>query len=188
MFRQITRRGDLSGLTTRPSCFIPMPLNRYFTSNPDSNSPMTGIRANHNFDQQKLFQYLSANGIDGFNNSTLCTVKQFSHGQSNPTFMIIGDNGKKFTVRKQPPGLPCPHYLLLTCLGNLLPGAHAVDREYAVMTALRNTNVPIPTTRLFCNDKDIIGSPFFVYGTLIPSSSSFSLFTSDVRFCGGTVL
>jgi hypothetical protein len=110
MFRQITRRGDLSGLPTRPSCFIPMPLNRYFTSNPDSNSPMTGIRANHNFDQQKLFQYLSANGIDGFNNSTLCTVKQFSHGQSNPTFMIIGDNGKKFTVRKQPPGLPCPHY------------------------------------------------------------------------------
>jgi aminoglycoside phosphotransferase (APT) family kinase protein len=81
-----------------------------------------------------------------------------------------------------------PTTLLLTCQGNLLPGAHAVDREYAVMTALRNTNVPIPTTRLFCNDKDIIGSPFFVYGTLIHSSSSFSLFTSDARFCGGTVL
>jgi aminoglycoside phosphotransferase (APT) family kinase protein len=65
---------------------------------------MTGVRANHTFDQQKLFQYLSANGIDGFENDTLCKIQQFSHGQSNPTFMIIGDNGKKFTVRKQPPG------------------------------------------------------------------------------------
>jgi hypothetical protein len=84
---------------------------RLFSSNSSSSAPMTGIRSNHIFDQEKLFQYLSANGIDGFHSSANCTVQQFSHGQSNPTFMILGDKGKKYTVRKQPPGHPL--FLLL---------------------------------------------------------------------------
>lgn len=73
-------------------------------------------------------------------------------GQSNPTFMVTTSEGKKFTVRKQPPG-------------KLLPGAHAVDREYFVMEALKHTNVKVPNCRLFCNNTSVIGSPFFVYGT-----------------------
>jgi aminoglycoside phosphotransferase (APT) family kinase protein len=44
-------------------------------------------------------------------------------GQSNPTFMVTSGDGATYTVRKQPPG-------------KLLPGAHAVDREYQVMKAL----------------------------------------------------
>lgn len=48
----------------------------------------------------------------------------FTTGQSNPTFMVTSGDGVTYTVRKQPPG-------------KLLPGAHAVDREYQVMTALR---------------------------------------------------
>jgi acyl-CoA dehydrogenase family member 10 len=116
-----------------------------------SNSPVTGVRSNHVFEEQNLFKYLASSGIEGFSSPDKVSVKQFSHGQSNPTFMVTSSEGKKFTVRKQPPG-------------SLLPGAHAVDREYAVMTALKKSNVPIPTTRLFCDDKSIIGSPFFVYG------------------------
>lgn len=74
------------------------------SSSSESSAPMTAVRANHTFNQQKLFQYLSGNDLDGFHDLARCTVQQFSHGQSNPTFMIIGDNGKKYTVRKQPPG------------------------------------------------------------------------------------
>ena len=108
-------RGSLSGhlsLTSSPysaSLIRSLSSFRSFTTEAETNAPMTGVRSNHQFDQQKLFQYLSSNGIEGFNNATQCTIKQFSHGQSNPTFMIVAGNGKKFTVRKQPPGLlPLP--------------------------------------------------------------------------------
>ena len=52
-------------------------------------------------------------------------------------------------MRKKPPG-------------ELLPSAHAVDREYRVMSALADTEVPVPETYLFCADESIIGTPFFV--------------------------
>ena len=81
-------------------------------------------------------------------------MKQFSHGQSNPSFMISSADGKQYTVRKQPPG-------------KLLAGAHAVDREYTVMTALNSTNVPVPRTQLYCDDASVLGSPFFVYGKYV---------------------
>src|SRR5690606_28952537 len=51
-------------------------------------------------------------------------------------------------LRKQPP--------------NALPSAHAVDREYRIMTALANTDVPVPRTILYCPDRDIIGTPFYM--------------------------
>lgn len=115
-----------------------------------SDAPMTDVRGNHKFDEKLLCQYLNSKGLSGFANNTM-TVKQFSHGQSNPSFMIADANGKRFTVRKQP-------------AGKLLPGAHAVDREYQVMTALKKSNVAVPATRLYCEDPSVLGSPFFVYG------------------------
>jgi len=70
-------------------------------------------------------------------------------GQSNPTYFVTFDGGGRYVLRKQPPG-------------ELLPSAHAVDREYRVMTALYGTEVPVPRTLLFCDDRGIVGTPFYV--------------------------
>jgi len=69
-------------------------------------------------------------------------------GQSNPTYYVDYDN-KALVLRKQPPG-------------ELLPSAHAVDREYHVMAALAATDVPVPRMVLFHPDRDIVGTPFLV--------------------------
>jgi aminoglycoside phosphotransferase (APT) family kinase protein len=104
------------------------------------------------FNHQNLFSYLCSNadinkGMDAVENWSL---SQFTHGQSNPTFVLNYRGKKTLVVRKQ------PH-------GQLLKGAHAVDREFRVMTALLSTHVPVPRTRLYCDDVSIIGTPFFVY-------------------------
>ncbi|MGH1358498.1 MAG: phosphotransferase family protein [Burkholderiaceae bacterium] len=97
------------------------------------------------FDVEALQHHLGHN-LDGF--SGTLQVTQFTAGQSNPTYRLqAGD--KKYVLRKKPPG-------------DLLPSAHAVDREYRVMTALRDTNVPVPRMLLLCLDRDIIGTEFYV--------------------------
>jgi aminoglycoside phosphotransferase (APT) family kinase protein len=57
--------------------------------------------------------------------------------------------GKKYVLRRKPPG-------------NLLPSAHAVDREYRIMHALRDTDVPVPRMYCLCEDASVIGTPFYV--------------------------
>jgi aminoglycoside phosphotransferase (APT) family kinase protein len=76
------------------------------------------------------------------------TVEPIRGGQSNPTFRLRTD-GRSFVLRKQPEG-------------DLLPSAHAVDREYRVITALGKTDLPVPRTYCFCEDRAVIGTPFFV--------------------------
>jgi aminoglycoside phosphotransferase (APT) family kinase protein len=73
---------------------------------------------------------------------------QMGGGQSNPTFVLATDKGE-FVLRKQPPG-------------KLLPSAHAVDREFRVLSALAGTDVPVPSTHFFCADPEVIGTPFYV--------------------------
>jgi aminoglycoside phosphotransferase (APT) family kinase protein len=92
-----------------------------------------------------LGPYLEAH-IGGF--SGLKGAEKFSGGQSNPTFLLTADSGR-YVLRRQPPG-------------ELLKSAHAVDREYRVMTALRDSDVPVPRTYHLCEDRDVIGSMFFV--------------------------
>ena len=75
-------------------------------------------------------------------------IKQFEHGQSNPTY-LVEYLGKKYVLRKKPPG-------------KLLPGAHAIEREYKVMEALRKQGVPIPDMYGLCDDSSIIGTPFYI--------------------------
>jgi len=75
-------------------------------------------------------------------------VSQFKGGQSNPTYLIESGT-KKFALRRKPPG-------------KLLPSAHAVEREYRVMTALAATDVPVPKTYVLCEDPEVIGTPFFL--------------------------
>ena len=75
-------------------------------------------------------------------------IEQFKGGQSNPTYKISTEK-KEFVLRRKPPGI-------------LLPSAHAVDREYKVITALHDTKVPVPKTYGLCEDEDVIGTAFFV--------------------------
>ena len=76
------------------------------------------------------------------------SIEQFKGGQSNPTYKITTDS-KSLVLRRKPPG-------------KLLPSAHAVDREYKVITALYQTDVPVPKTYGLCEDDDVAGTAFFV--------------------------
>ena len=76
------------------------------------------------------------------------SIEQFKGGQSNPTYKITTDT-KGLVLRRKPPG-------------KLLPSAHAVDREYKGITALYETDVPVPKTYGLCEDDDVAGTAFFV--------------------------
>lgn len=99
----------------------------------------------HRFDEAALAAYL-AEHISGFTGR--CKIRQFLGGQSNPTFLVEADSGS-YVLRKKPPG-------------KLLPSAHAVDREFRVISALKETGVPVPKAFLLCEDENIIGQMFYV--------------------------
>lgn len=105
----------------------------------------TGVRRGHEIDRDALESYLSSH-LDGFRGAL--EIRQFEGGQSNPTYFLHAASGD-YVLRKKPPG-------------QLLPSAHAVEREYRVMTALATSDVPVPQTRVMCDDASIIGTPFFV--------------------------
>ena len=75
-------------------------------------------------------------------------VREFKGGQSNPTYQLVTPK-KKYVLRRKPPG-------------KLLPSAHAVDREYKVITALNSTGFPVPKTYTLCMDESVIGTIFYV--------------------------
>ncbi|MDB5220322.1 MAG: hypothetical protein JWO86_8249 [Myxococcaceae bacterium] len=112
----------------------------------------------HKLDDASLLRWLVAN-VDACRGATGATVRQFKGGQSNPTYWI-GVEGVasgadapggelELVVRKKPPG-------------DLLPSAHAVEREYRIMKALDGTGVPVPKALGLCDDASVIGTPFFV--------------------------
>ena len=103
------------------------------------------VAENLKFDELKLQEWFGDNVPSA---GKIDKVVQFKGGQSNPTYKISSTN-QVFVLRRKPPGI-------------LLPSAHAVDREYKVITALQNTKVPVPKTYGLCEDADIIGTPFFV--------------------------
>lgn len=103
------------------------------------------VAAAHRFDEAALARYL-AEALPDFTGPM--TVRQFQGGQSNPTYHLATAD-RAYVLRKKPGGA-------------LLPSAHAVDREYRIMTALGDTSVPVPRTRLLCTDPDVIGAMFFV--------------------------
>ncbi len=104
------------------------------------------VRDQHRFDVALLQDYLAAH-IDGF--AGPIEVVQFRGGQSNPTYGLVASGGRRYVLRRKPPG-------------KLLPSAHAVDREYRVMTALRDNAVPVAKTWCLCEDAAVIGSAFYV--------------------------
>lgn len=76
-------------------------------------------------------------------------AERFSGGQSNPTFLVTDAAARRYVLRKKP-------------AGELLPSAHAVDREYRVMKALEATEVPVAKMLCFCDDAAVIGTPFYL--------------------------
>ncbi|PXW82699.1 aminoglycoside phosphotransferase (APT) family kinase protein [Ruegeria sp. P4] len=75
-------------------------------------------------------------------------IQQISGGQSNPTYRL--NYGKECFVLRIKPG------------GPLLPGAHAIEREFRVMAALRDSDVPVPVVRWLEEDESVLGRPFYV--------------------------
>ncbi|MGY2491290.1 phosphotransferase [Cupriavidus sp. CP313] len=96
-------------------------------------------------DVAKLARYLE-DRVPGFEG--LATAEKFAGGQSNPTFLLHARSGR-YVLRRQPPG-------------ELLKSAHAVDREFRVLAALSGTAVPVARPYHLCEDRDVIGSLFYV--------------------------
>ncbi len=105
-------------------------------------------------DLGRLTAWLRANiaGVDG-----AVSIERFAVGQSNPTFAVLIDGDPRFVVRKKP-------------AGDLLPSAHAIDREYRVLSALAAGPVPVPRCHRLCTDERVIGTIFFVMDH-VPGSS-----------------
>ncbi|MCU0805786.1 MAG: phosphotransferase [Burkholderiales bacterium] len=105
------------------------------------------VAERHRFDVARLEAYL-AGRIPGFRGPL--SVEQFKGGQSNPTY-LLGAAGKRYVMRAKPGPA-----------AKLLPSAHAVDREYLVMTALAKAGIPVPRTFVLCEDETVTGRAFFV--------------------------
>jgi aminoglycoside phosphotransferase (APT) family kinase protein len=96
-------------------------------------------------DEARLEAYLTKE-IKGF--AGPLTAKQFKGGQSNPTYLLETPS-RKYVLRRKPPG-------------KLLPSAHAVDREFKVISALSAQSFPVAEPLVYCADETIAGTPFYV--------------------------
>ncbi len=99
--------------------------------------------------QARLRAWLQAQGFIGAGE---LSVKALTGGQSNPTFLLSA-GAEKFVLRKKPDGV-------------LLKSAHAIDREYRVISALKDTPVPVPDALAWCDDESIVGTPFYLMSFL----------------------
>ena len=106
--------------------------------------PATGA---HAFDTEALCAWL-ARHLDGFAGPLQAEV--FKGGQSNPTYLLTTP-GKSYVLRSKPGPV-----------ARLLPSAHAVEREFAVMRGLHGTQVPVPQMLVLCEDESVIGRAFYV--------------------------
>ena len=99
----------------------------------------------HDLDETALTGWLQAH-VAGF--APPIRIGKFPDGQSNPTYRIDAA-GATYVLRRQP-------------FGQLLPSAHAVDREYRLLRALHPTGVPVAKPLAFCDDAQVIGAVFYV--------------------------
>lgn len=106
----------------------------------------------HRLDETKLAHWFEQH-VEHCRAGGQVTALQFKGGQSNPTYWVgfTGNDGTEcdFVLRKKPPG-------------QLLPSAHAVEREYRIIRALGDAGVPVPRALALCEDPAVIGTPFFV--------------------------
>ena len=100
----------------------------------------------HRFDEASLSRYLEAN-VNGY--VPPLEVGQCMGGMSNPTFILRDGSGQRYVLRKKPPG-------------QLLASAHAVDREFRIISALSQTDVPVARAYAYCDDESVIGQAFYI--------------------------
>src|SRR5213082_3237941 len=103
------------------------------------------VREQHRFHPAALERYMREH-VAGF--AGPLGVKQFRGGQSNPTYYLTA-GGREYVLRRKPPG-------------KLLPSAHAVDREYRVISALHAQGFPVAEPLLYCADESVVGTAFFL--------------------------
>jgi len=77
-------------------------------------------------------------------------IFQFGFGQSNPTYLLTDSGCERFVMRKKPPG------------ALLSKTAHRVEREYRIIHALEQTDVPVPKAICLCEDEDVVGTAFYI--------------------------
>ncbi len=92
---------------------------------------------------------IDGGALEKFLGFRISAIEQFKGGQSNPTYRLTAADGKKFVLRRKPPG-------------KLLPSAHAVDREYRVTKALYEKQFPVARPHSLCEDESVIGTAFYV--------------------------
>jgi aminoglycoside phosphotransferase (APT) family kinase protein len=103
------------------------------------------VEARHRIDEKNLDAWLAAN-IEGYRGPL--AVSQFKGGQSNPTYRL-DTPGRAYVLRRKP-------------FGKLLPSAHAVDREFRVISALHRAGFPAAKPYALCTDESVIGAMFYV--------------------------
>jgi aminoglycoside phosphotransferase (APT) family kinase protein len=96
-------------------------------------------------DAERLERYLN---VAAPSIGHVASAVQIEGGQSNPTYLVHASSGR-YVLRRKPPG-------------NLLPSAHAVDREFRVIRALKVSEVPVPNALCYCDDPSVIGTVFYV--------------------------
>jgi aminoglycoside phosphotransferase (APT) family kinase protein len=111
----------------------------------EANSGTSPVSERLRFDEKALEHWMAAN-VEGFGGPI--RVTQFKGGQSNPTYRIDSASGA-YVLRRKPPG-------------TLLPGAHAVEREYRVIAALGAQRFPVARVYGLCEDEGVIGTPFYI--------------------------
>ena len=111
----------------------------------DTFSGTKPVEPRHQFDEAALDRWLSAN-VEGY--AGPLRVLQFKGGQSNPTYRLETP-GRAYVLRRKP-------------FGPLLPSAHAVDREFRLISALNTVSFPVPHAYALCEDTAVIGAIFYV--------------------------
>ncbi|SNS52706.1 Predicted kinase, aminoglycoside phosphotransferase (APT) family [Sphingomonas laterariae] len=111
----------------------------------DQNSGTTAVREQHRFDEARLARWMEEN-VAGY--AGPLTVEQFKGGQSNPTYKLVTP-GRSYVLRRKPPG-------------QLIKGAHAVEREARVLSALATVDFPVARVHGLCTDDSVIGTWFYV--------------------------
>ncbi len=101
----------------------------------------------HAFDSGALAAWMSAH-VEGF--AGPLSVEMFKGGQSNPTYKLITP-GRTYVMRAKPGPV-----------AKLLPSAHAIEREFAVMRGLHGTDVPVARMHALCEDESVIGRAFYI--------------------------
>ena len=116
-------------------------------SNFDHFTGTKAVTGQHLFELDVLSAYLTQH-LEGF--SGPLSVEMFKGGQSNPTYKLITP-GKSYVMRAKPGPV-----------AKLLPSAHAIEREFKVMSGLQDSEVPVPKMHCLCMDESIMGRAFYV--------------------------